>query len=95
MAFFKLQTSTFSKNDSLIYFLLKCLYRSAAQYRDKNFMVFLLYCFDEWVSSCVALTQARLLKVSIFSEEYRDISTQACTCRAMETGTILLCFMGL
>ena len=63
-------------------------------YRD-NFIVFPLYCFDDLVSSCVALTQARLPKVSIFSEEYHDISTQACMCRAMETGSILLCFMGL
>ena len=37
----------------------------------------------------VALTQAKLPKVSFFRKtENLNISTQACTCTAMETGTI-------
>ena len=42
--------------------------------------------FDEEVYSCVTLSRARLPKVFIISEEYLNISTQACTCTAMETG---------
>ena len=58
-----------------------CVTYGATHYRDNFFL-------DEELSSCVTLTRARLLKVSILSGEYLNISTQAFTCMAKDTGTI-------